>query len=160
MRRASGFTLIELMITMAIVAILTAIALPSYQRGGDAGHDMAGDAGRAAGQQFLTDLAQREEQYFVDARSYATGLGVGAGQMNITIPDQVSSKYQNPVFTVNNAAVPPTFTITIAPIAGTSVATDGTLVINSLAQRWREVDNNGVFGNNDCIWEKPTCVPS
>ena len=153
MRRASGFTLIELMITMAIVAILTAIALPSYQR-------YTARAARAAGQQFLTDLAQREEQYFVDARSYAPGLGVGAGQMNITIPDQVSSKYQNPVFTVNNAAVPPTFTITIAPIAGTSVATDGTLVINSLAQRWREVDNNGVFGNNDCIWEKPTCVPS
>jgi type IV pilus assembly protein PilE len=101
MKRSSGFTLIELMITVVIVAILVSVALPSYQR-------YVARAVRASGQQFLTDLAQRQEQYFLDVRQYATGLGVAAGQVNLAIPDQVATKYQAPVFTVNNAAVPPT----------------------------------------------------
>lgn len=153
MRRASGFTLIELMVTMAIVGILVAVAFPSYQK------QMA-KAARSTGQQFMSDLAQREEQYFLDARQYATGLGVAAGQINMSIPTQVSSKYQAPVFIVNNAVSPPTFTITMAPIAGGTVSADGTLIINNIAQRWREVDNNGVYGNNDCLWEQDSCNPS
>lgn len=153
MRRASGFTLIELMITVAIVSILVVVAYPSYQA-------YTIRAIRSQGQQFLTDLAQRQEQYFLDARSYATGVGVAAGQINLTIPDQVAGKYQAPVFNVNNAAIPPTFTITLTPIAGGTVSGDGQLVINNLGQRWRETDNNGTFGTNDCRWEVNTCTPS
>jgi type IV pilus assembly protein PilE len=153
MKRSSGFTLIELMITVVIVAILVAVALPSYQA-------YMARAVRSSGQQFLTDIAQRQEQYFLDARTYATGLGTAAGQLNMTAPDQVAAKYQAPVFTVNNAAVPPTYTITLIPIAGSVVANDGTLVINNLQQRWRETDNNGTFGTNDCRWENNSCKPS
>jgi type IV pilus assembly protein PilE len=152
MQRSSGFTLIELMITVVIVAILVAVALPSYQA-------YVARAVRSSGQQFLADIAQRQEQYFLDARAYATGLGTAAGQLNLSVPDQVAAKYQAPVFTVNNAA-PPTYTITLVPIAGSVVATDGTLVINSIGQRWREIDNNGTFGSNDCRWENTSCKPT
>ena len=65
MRRSSGFTLIELMVALAVVAILTAIAFPSYQRYIQRGI-------RAQGQVFLMDLSQRQEQFFLDQRSYAT----------------------------------------------------------------------------------------
>ena len=154
MRRASGFTLIELMIAVVVVAILVAIALPSYQA-------YMARAVRSQGQQFLTDLAQRQEQYFLDARSYATGLGVTAGNINMSIPDQVAAKYQAPVFVVNNAAVPPTFMIVLAPVAGGTVGTDGQLIINNLGQAWREVSGGDrAFGSGDCRWTESTCTPS
>jgi len=50
MRRDNGFTLIELMVALAVVAILTVIAFPSYQRYIQRGI-------RAQGQVFLMDLS-------------------------------------------------------------------------------------------------------
>jgi len=154
MRRAAGFTLIELLITVAIIAILVSVALPSYQM-------YMVRAARTQGQQFLMDLAQRQEQYFLDTRQYATGLGVAAGQINLSIPDQVAAKYQAPAFVVNNAAVPPTFTIVLQPVAGGTVATDGQLVMNNLGQSWREVSGGDrAFGSGDCRWTEYRCTPS
>ena len=154
MQRASGFTLIELMITLAVIAILTAIAYPSYQAYLQRGV-------RSQGQQFLMDLAQRQEQYFLDQRQYATDLGVAAGQLNMQIPAEVSKYYtlEQP-FAVNNAATPPTFTHKLTPIGGGLMANDGNLIINNLQQRWREVDGNGAYSQtNDCTWEDAHCVP-
>ena len=154
MRRAAGFTLIELMITVTIVAILVSVALPSYQL-------YMIRAARTQGQQFLMDLAQRQEQYFLDTRSYATGIGVAAGQINLSIPDQVAAKYQAPAFVVNNAAIPPSFLIVLQPIGGGTVANDGQLVINNLGQSWREISGGDrAFGTSDCRWTDYRCTPS
>ena len=60
-----GFTLVELLIVVAIVAILALIALPSYQAQIRKGH-------RAAAQSYMMDLAQRQAQYLLDARAYAS----------------------------------------------------------------------------------------
>ena len=60
-RRSRGFTLIELMMAIAIIAILAAIAYPAYQK-----HLAKGR--RAAAQAYLMDIAQREQQYFLDQR--------------------------------------------------------------------------------------------
>jgi type IV pilus assembly protein PilE len=69
--RTRGFTLIEVMITVAIVAILTAIALPAYtaylQR---SRVPPALDA--------LSSMATRLEQRFQDTGSYANGAACGA----------------------------------------------------------------------------------
>ncbi len=158
MQRASGFTLIELMITLAVIGILSAIAYPSYQQYIQRGI-------RSQGQQFLTDLAQRQEQYFLDQRAYATGLGVGVGLMNIPIPPEVASRYAAPVFTPI-AGPPLGFRISIAPLNPGRMAGDGTLVINNLQQRWREVDNNNTYNAKatptapgDCLWEDSRCTP-
>ena len=154
MRRVSGFTLIELMITVAIIAILSAIAYPSYQ-------DHIRRGIRSQGQQFLMDIAQRQEQYFLDQRQYATILAAGAGGLGMVVPPEVAAKYQAPIFTVNNAARPPTFRVSIAPIGGGMMVVDGTLIINNLQQRWREVNGgDGAFGAGDCRWEDSRCVPS
>lgn len=153
MRSIRGFTLIELMIALVVAAILLAVAFPSYQ-------DYVRRGTRSSGQQFLMDIAQRQEPYFLDQRQYASLLGGGAGGLNVTIPPDVSAKYQPPVFAVDNAATPPTFTISLAPLAGGVMGGDGTLVINNLQQRWREVDGNNVFGTNDCRWEDTRCAPS
>jgi Tfp pilus assembly protein PilE len=106
------------------------------------------------------DIAQRQEPYFLDQRQYASMLGAGAGGLNVTMPPEVAAKYQAPVFAVDNAATPPTFTISLPPIAGSVMSGDGTLVINNLQQRWREIDGDSTFGANDCRWEDTRCTPS
>ncbi len=142
----TGFTLIELMVVVAILAILMAIAIPNY-------NDYLRRGYRAAGQQFLLDVAQRQEQYLLDNRQYATALGPGVGGLGMTMPADVGTYYNAPDFTgVNNAATPPLFVLFMTPRAGT-MATDGNLVVNNTAQKWRDVDGDNVYtSGTDKAW--------
>jgi len=151
MQHRLGFTLIELMIVVAILAILVAIAYPSYKN-----QVIRGE--RTGGQDFLMDIAQRQEQYLLDQRQYATSLG--AGGLNMTMPPEITTYYQAPVFTINNAATPPTFQISLAPLAGGPMVGDGTLIINDQQQHWREIDGDFIYeAATDCLWEISTCTP-
>lgn len=151
MNRQRAFTLIELMITVAIVAILAAVAYPSYQ-------DHVRRSVRSQGQQYLMDLAQRQEQFFLDRRAYTDTEG--AGGLGMSRSADLATRYQAPVIVIT-AGPPPTFRIAMAPVAGSVVANDGTLLINNLQQRWRETDGNGAYGAaNDCLWEDARCKPS
>jgi type IV pilus assembly protein PilE len=67
MSKRRGFTLIELMIVVAVVGILASIAYPSYTR------HVAKNA-RTEGQRELIRLSQLMEQYFLDHRSYTTDM--------------------------------------------------------------------------------------
>lgn len=72
-----GFSLIELMIALAIIAILASVALPAYQNSMLKGR-------RAEAHAALTDSAARQEQYFLDNKTYATtmtALGFSASPM-------------------------------------------------------------------------------
>jgi type IV pilus assembly protein PilE len=129
--KQTGFTLIELMITVAVVAILASIALPSYRQ-------YVVRANRSSVQQFMLDIANREEQYMLDARSYTATIG--AGGLNMSTPADVTVKYT--VTVAAPVANPPSFTVTATPAAGSIQAGDGTLTLNNLgvkspAAKWK-----------------------
>lgn len=116
-RPHSGFTLIELMITVAIVAILAAVALPSYQQ-------YVIRANRAAAQSEMMDIANRQQQFFLANRSYATTLAA----LNYTLPSDLTGRYTAGI-NANNAATPPNFTITFT--AQGAQSSDGNLTLNN-----------------------------
>ena len=118
-----GFTLVELMVTVAIVAILAAIAYPSYL-------SQMKKSRRSEAEQFLMDLAQREQQYLLDQRAYAPDLAT----LNMTAPSDVQTFYS--AITINVTAGPPTgFAATAAPKSGTTQAGDYTLIIDNLGNK-------------------------
>lgn len=64
-RSSNGFTLMELMIVVALIGVLTSIAYPSYQ-------NYVLRANRSEGQAMLNDAAARQERYFAQNYSYVT----------------------------------------------------------------------------------------
>ena len=125
-KKPDGFSLIELMITVAIVAILATIALPAYDQ-------YIIRANRRAAQADMMAMANREQQYFLANRGYATTLP----DLSFQLEDRVSQYYQAPVITTPTVA---SFTITLTPRAGTKQANDGALVLTSDGVKTRDGD--------------------
>ena len=126
MHRTKGFSLIELMIAVAIVAILASIAYPSYQ-------NYVIRSNRADAKQVLLNLSSLQGQYMLDNRTYAVGTGAIAtltGSGSTTVDD---------VYTIqigpSTATNPPTYTITATPKSGSIQDGDGTLTVNQLGVR-------------------------
>ena len=67
MHKYSGFTLIELMVVVAILGILMVVAVPSYQE-----HVLV--TKRSDGKVGLLEMAEKQERYYAANSSYATTL--------------------------------------------------------------------------------------
>lgn len=99
-RQMAGFTLIELMIVVAIIGIISAIAYPSYQE-----YVLRGN--RSEGQAFLNDAAARQERYYAQNNTYAdTAAKLGYANNNSS-----SSKY---TLAISNVSAT-TYTLTATP---------------------------------------------
>lgn len=112
-----GFTLIELMIAVAIVAILVAVALPSYQ-------EHVRKSRRAEAQSFLMAVAARQQQFLVDTRAYSGSLA----DIGVPLPDNVAAAYD--ITPTATAGPPPAFSITATPKSGQASERCGTLSID------------------------------
>lgn len=98
-----GFTLTEVMVVVAIVGILTLIAIPSYTQ-------YSTKAKRSAAESFIMSVANRQEQYILDARQYASSL---AALNMATVPADIDAAYNITITNVGTA--PPTYTINAVP---------------------------------------------
>jgi type IV pilus assembly protein PilE len=132
--RVRGFTLIEMMITVAIVAILTTVALPTY-------NNYLARVNRSAAEQFMLDTANRQEQFILDQHTYAafSCTATCTGSLGINPDASVASHYTFASAVTGNdcigsAVSGPSFVITATAI-GTQIP-DGNLCIDSRNNRF------------------------
>ena len=141
-RGAAGFTLIELMITVAIVAILTAIAYPSYRN-----YVLRGQVTNAT--TGLSSMAANMERYFQDNRTYA--------DVSSTVKPPCEAGATFGTFTVkcptapDSAASPPSYTLSAVGSGSTAGFTytidqsgaQTTTVVAPAPAAWRIASCNG-----------------
>lgn len=115
MRRISGFTLVEILAVVAIIGILLAVAIPSY-------NTYVLRSNRAAAQAVMADIVNKEQLYLQTARQYGPLLT----DINVTVPASVQKYYTITIATT--AGSPPTFLVTATPTV--LQAKDGWLTID------------------------------
>lgn len=138
-----GFTLVEVLIVAAIVAILAAIAYPSYMA-------YVLKSGRADAKIVLNDTAQRLNRCFTASSSYKPANGIckvvdafnGGGSI-------ASQEGQYAVAIADHTAT--TWTLTATPVAGSRQAKDtqcASLSLNQAGQR--SAKDSSAAENMDC----------
>ena len=126
-KHALGFTLIEVMMAAAIIAVLAAVAFPSYR-------DYVVRSSRSAAQGELLELLNLQEKIYLNSSAYATSMtnaynGTSAGGLGKTGTSQ-DGKYTIAFVAGNTGQV---YTITATPVTGSTQAnaSDGTFSISS-----------------------------
>ena len=81
-RSAHGFSLIEVLVTLALVGLLCTVAYPSYQQ-----HLIR--TRRTEMQTFMLEVASREETFLLEHRAYADTLEA----LQLTLPTRLAAAY-------------------------------------------------------------------
>lgn len=123
---SKGFTLIEMMITVAIVGILAAIAYPSYTA-------QVQKSRRADAQVTLMEITQRQESYFLRNRSYTSDLT----DLGYTVDGDGKATSNDGHYLLSATATATTFSIAAAPVSGKPQAQDAACQV-------MKIDNRGV----------------
>ena len=146
-KRIKGFTLIELMVAVAILAILAAIAIPVYTRYSDRTY-------RSEAMADLLDCAQALERRASQTFDY---LGAAAGGADDGVIDQAicqpESMNANPArYQINVTGTAANFTLTAVPQNNTDEGR--ILTYNSNGQRGWDEDGSGGVDADENDWEE------
>ena len=120
-----GFTLVELMIAMAISAVLIAIGLPSYK-------SYVEKSRRTDARNALLDLASRQEKFFSTNNAYTSdpsALGYGGSAFPVAV-QQSGSTYYNLRLTLASNRL--TWTATAEPLGAQSSDACGNFTLTNL----------------------------
>ena len=127
MRRAArpvaGFTLIELMIVVAIIGILVAVAIPAYQQSVRSG-------ARAEAQSLLLQVAANQERFYSDNNSYSTNANPLAAPAVATISSE-AGHYQVAVAACAGGTISNCFIATATPQGAQAADTCTTLTVSN-----------------------------
>jgi type IV pilus assembly protein PilE len=126
----NGFTLIELMVTVAIVGILSAIALPSYQQ-------YLMRAARTQAQTEMLNLASLQEKIYLNSNAYTANVATtysgnstgGLGRVGGLTND---GKY---TFSLALGTGAQSYVLTATPVTGGAQVNDGNLSISETGQK-------------------------
>lgn len=147
----TGFTLIELMIVVAIVGIITAIAYPSYQ-------GMLTSSNRGTAQADLMAFAAAMERHKAANFTYQ---GAGNGGANTGAPavfqthspaaePAANKRYDLTIDMVSANGV--SYRLKATPVAGTEQAGDGSLFVFSDGRKAWDQDSSGNLSASEYCW--------
>lgn len=117
MGRMRGFTLLELMIVVVIIAVLAAFAIPAYNRYGFRAH-------RVDGQELLLRVATAQERFYSTANAYGGLTDIGFDNPAISEKGFYS-------VTVVASSSSQAFVATATPVGGQANDVCGSLTINN-----------------------------
>lgn len=141
-KRAQGFTLIEVIIALAVVALLASIALPSFR-------DQVVRSNRADAKTTILEVMQQQEAFFTENNSYTLDLrDLGYGSQNWN--DSKEGLYQIRVMASNGSCgLPECIRLYVRPRTDESQAGDLQYRLWSTGRKQVKVDGSWKNGWGD-----------
>ena len=147
MKKTAGFTLIEVLIVVSIVAILAAIAIPAYQ-------DSITKGRRTDAASALQGLAQAMERFYTERGTYVGAAGTGGVPSIFPSKSPIDGSATYYTLTISAAAAN---SYTLTATATGAQAGNGNLTLSSTGARTWDRNNDGAIstttGSSENCWE-------
>lgn len=143
-RLIAGFTMVELIIVVAVIGILAGIAYPSYL-------DSVRKSRRADAMVTLLTLAGLQEKFYIQKSTYTTEIAGGAG-LNFGKTTSTEDYYSMAVTAGPTADLKSSFTLTATPVAGKSQADDDKCYTFSIDSRNLKIAKTAAGSDTDDCW--------